>query len=152
MPLQDNLNMYKKILIILTALVILTGVYYYFRPMQTRVIIGDNTFYVDVAVTNKEKELGLGNRDSLAPDRGMVFVYDHDEQYRFWMKNMRFPIDILWIKGNIIVDITKNIPIPSGSDLPVYFPEVPVNIVLELPAGTVDTYGITTGSTATFRN
>jgi hypothetical protein len=129
MPLQDNLNMYKKILIILTALVILTGVYYYFRPMQTRVIIGDNTFYVDV-----------------------VFVYDHDEQYRFWMKNMRFPIDILWIKGNIIVDITKNIPIPSGSDLPVYFPEVPVNIVLELPAGTVDTYGITTGSTATFRN
>ena len=152
MPQRDSLNMKKYLLMILTVLITLTGIYYYFRPMKTRVIIGNKTFYADLAVTNQEKELGLGNRTSLAADHGMIFVYDHEEQYRFWMKNMRFPIDILWIKGNIIVDISKNVPIQTGSDLPVYTSVVPVNIILELPAGTADMYGIATGTTVTFRN
>ena len=97
----------KKLIVITAIFAIgIFSLWYYTRhPLQTTVSIRNKTFVVDVAVTAKEKELGLGNRDSLAADHGMLFIYDHKEVFPFWMKNMRFPIDIIWIDDQTIVDI-----------------------------------------------
>jgi uncharacterized protein len=142
----------KKFIFISFIVLVLVSVFYYLRhPIGTKVIINNHQFYVDVAVTNPEKESGLGNRDSLEPDHGMLFTYDHKEKYSYWMKNMRFPIDILWIADNTIVDITKNIPVDIKVPLKIYSPIVPVNKVLELNAGTSDRLGIKAGNTVYIR-
>ncbi len=145
----------KKILFPAIVVLLLVTTFYYLRnPLQTTVKIRNTTFIVDVAVTAKEKELGLGNRNSLAYDHGMLFVYDHKELFPFWMKNMRFPIDILWIEDKIIVDITKNVPIPENSTkkLPVYHPIVPVDTVLEVNAGITDRFNISVGDRIDINN
>ena len=139
----------KKIFFISAITLLAVSIFYYLRhPAGVKVQIGENVFYVDVAVTTPEKELGLGNRNSLEPNHGMLFAYDHKEQYSYWMKNMRFPIDILWIvPDNTIADITKNIPVATSTALTVYSPKVPVNKVLELNAGVSDRLGIHVGDT-----
>lgn len=145
----------KKLVVGSAVLITLFSLWYYSQhPLQTTVTIRGATFIVDMAVTPKEKEIGLGNRDTLAPDRGMLFVYDHKEVFPFWMKNMRFPIDILWIADLIIVDITKNVPVSDKpvEELPIYHPIVPVDKVLELPAGTVDRVDIIIGDKITIKS
>lgn len=138
----------KKIIFPAIVLLLLASVFYYLRhPLQSTVTIRGTKFFVDLAITPKEKDLGLGKRLMLPPDHGMIFPYDHKETYSFWMKDMHFPIDILWIDNKEIVDITKNIPAPSSQEekLPIYKPRIPVNTVLELPAGTSDRLGIVIG-------
>lgn len=138
----------KKLIAGAAILIPLFSLWFYSRhPLQTTVTVRNTTFIVDVAIQAKEKEIGLGYRNSLAADHGMLFVYDHKEVFPFWMKNMRFPIDILWIEDRIIVDITKDVPPPASpaEQLPLYHPRVPVDKVLELPAGTADRVGIIIG-------
>lgn len=138
----------KKIIIISAIALIVLSVFYYLRhPLGVKVDINNHVFSVDVAVTTPEKELGLGNRNTLEPNRGMLFVYDHKERFSYWMKNMRFPIDILWIEDNTIVYITKNISVDTMLPLKIYSPKVPVNKVLELNAGICDQYSIRVGDT-----
>jgi len=146
----------KKLIVITAILAIgIFSLWYYTRhPLQTTVTVRNTTFIVDVAVTAKEKELGLGNRDSLAADHGMLFVYDHKEIFPFWMKNMRFPIDIIWIDDQTIVDISRNVPVSDKPvrDLPIYHPSMPIDKVLELPAGTSDRVGIIIGDKITIKS
>lgn len=138
----------KKLFAIAVVLVGIFSLWFYSRhPLQTTVTVRNATFIVDVAITAKEKEIGLGYRESLAAGHGMLFVYDHKEIYSYWMRNMKFPIDIVWIDDRTIVDITKNVPVSGKplSELPIYHPIVPVDKVLELPAGTSDRVGIIIG-------
>ncbi len=138
----------KKILFPAIVVLLLTTAFYYFRhPLQSTVTIRGTRFFVDLAVSSKEKELGLGKRLTLPADHGMLFVYDHKERYSYWMKDMHFPIDILWLEDKNIVDIRKNVPAPATPEekLPLYNPILPVNTVLELPAGTSDKFGIVVG-------
>lgn len=138
----------KKILIFLMALLATFTVWYYWRnPLITKVRIRNQVFLVDVAVTSKEKERGLGHRDSLPPNHGMLFVYPQKGSYTFWMKEMRFPIDIIWIDGKTVVDITQNAPMSTGTPLAEYRPKVAVDKVLEVNAGDVEKTGITIGDT-----
>ncbi|MBE0429236.1 MAG: DUF192 domain-containing protein [Thermoleophilia bacterium] len=62
--------------------------------------------YLEVARTQQEKTQGLMNRDYLAPDHGMVFIYDHPVRGSFWMKNTFIPLSIAFISGSgVILDI-----------------------------------------------
>jgi uncharacterized membrane protein (UPF0127 family) len=75
---------------------------------------------------------------------GMLFIFPVPSLYGFWMKDMRFPIDIVWISDNRVVGISHNIP-PAAQQslvLPRYYPPRPVSLVLELPAGTAVADGI----------
>ncbi len=138
----------KKILIFLAVLLGTFTIWYYWRnPLSTRIKLHNQIFLVDVAVTEQEKRRGLGYRDSLPPDRGMLFVYNQKGQYDFWMKGMRFPLDFMWIDGKNVVDITTNVPVATSESLPQYRPKVPVDKILELNAGTVEKYGIAIGDT-----
>jgi len=139
----------KKIFIICGILLLIVLSWFYVKhPLVTRIQVGQNIFTIELAITEAEKEKGLGYRDSLAPNHGMLFPYDHSEKYSFWMKGMRFPIDILWIRDSKIIDISKNVPVATSSVLPIYSPQEPANQVLEINAGASDADGIKIGDLA----
>ena len=104
----------------------------------------DKTIKVMVADTPELRAKGLSGREGLARDEGMLFIFDSDGKYQFWMKDMRFNVDILWIsdKGEV-VDIKEN---ASPSIYPAVFaPNSPARYVLELPAGFVRENLVTVG-------
>ena len=139
----------KKLFIVCGILLLIVLILYYMKhPLLTRIQVGQTIFTVELAITDAQKEKGLGYRDSLAPNHGMLFPYDHPEKYSFWMKGMRFPIDILWIRDSKIIDISKNVPIATSSVLPIYSPQEPANQVLEVNAGVSDKDGIKIGDLA----
>jgi uncharacterized membrane protein (UPF0127 family) len=97
--------------------------------------------WVEVADTPREQEKGLGERDSLAWDHGMYFEYDRPAFYAFWMKGMRFSIDIVWLREGRIVDLDPNVPFEEGSNGPTLRPAELVDAVLEVPAGYAAVHG-----------
>ena len=89
---------------------------------------------LEIADSPTERTQGLSDRPSLPDDSGMLFIFDEPGYYSFWMKNMLFPIDIIWLDENWrIVKIDENI-------LPETYPALldppsPVKYVLEINAG-----------------
>ena len=67
------------------------------------------------------------------------------------MKDMKFPIDIIWIQGNEVVDIAPNLPVVAAEFLSTYEPKVPANYVLEVNAGFVEEHGIKVGDNIEIR-
>lgn len=136
----------------LTLVVI--GIYLFKKP-EPKIMIGELVIPVEVAVSDKEKNKGLGYRDKLGDGRGMIFVFDHKDQYPFWMRGMRFPIDILWISGNVIVEITDNVQVPGNPEdtmrISIYHPQAPIDRVLELNAGAAQKYGINIGDEVRYK-
>ena len=90
---------------------------------------------LEIARTPEEQRLGLGERDALAWDRGMLFVYETPGFPRFWMKGMRFDIDIVWIREGRIVEISHRVRHVPGENGPVVAPRSLADTVLEVPAG-----------------
>jgi uncharacterized membrane protein (UPF0127 family) len=145
----------KKVLIVFVAALLLFTLYYYFRhPIGEKAIINGHTIRLELAVTETEKEKGLGYRDTLAADSGMLFVYEHPDRYGFWMKGMRFPLDFIWINGNKVADISQNILQPVNDTVqPVSLaPAVPADKVLEVNSGMIQSLGIRVGDLVQFVN
>lgn len=119
------------------------------------VTIKDTTFSVEIAKTASQKEKGLSGRKALAENKGMIFPFDTNDYVRFWMRDMKFPIDILFIRDDRIVTIYENVPAPATSEEnanpPVYAPTEPVNRVLELQAGSVQKLGVKQGDTISIK-
>ncbi len=91
---------------------------------------------VEVADTLKKRSLGLGKRPSLKKGWGMLFVFEERKPHRFWMKDMQFPLDIIWLDNHRIVHINQNAkPATSDNEPDVMTSPVPVNFVLEIAAG-----------------
>ncbi len=90
---------------------------------------------VEIADTREKQALGLGQRDELAWDHGMFFTYAKPAFYAFWMKGMRFSIDIVWILDDRIVAIDQSVPFEPGGTGPTLRPDSLVDAVLEVPAG-----------------
>ena len=111
--------------------------------------VGNAEFQVELAITPEEQMQGLSLRPSLAAGTAMLFVYRHQSRYRFWMKDMQFPLDIVWIgSGCNVVDVTLNAtpePDLEPGQLPRYSPEVPAQYVLEINAGEAGARGIKAG-------
>ncbi len=117
--------------------------------------IGANKIQVEVADTQGERSKGLGGRQNLAQDQGMLFIFDHPDKYPFWMKGLSFSLDFIWIKGNLVVDILPNVPPPvegqADSSLPIYQPKVEIDKVLEVNAGTAQRLNIKVGDTISIK-
>src|SRR4030042_3120129 len=113
------------------------------------VSINNQTIYVNLAITNEEKSKGLSGRNNLSENEGMLFIFDYKSIPDFWMKGMKFPLDIIWINDNIIVDVDENIQNPKSlsnlNQLQKYSPSVPINFVLEVNAGFCSKKGIKIG-------
>lgn len=142
----------RNVVIGIGLLIVFMMVYYRLRPLATTVSTGKTSFTVEVAMTKAEQERGLSHRDSLAPGHGMLFVFRYVDRHAFWMKDMRFPLDIVWLYGNRIMDITYDVPVPTDYPLPIYRPSAQVDRVLEINAGEATAAGLKIGDTVTYRN
>ncbi len=120
---------------------------------RATVRIGGAVVDAEVAHTSSERQRGLSFRDGLAPGTGMLFVYSGADYRTFWMKDMRFCIDIVWIEGGQVVGAVQNAcPSPAGtpdSQLPRYTSPVPVRYALEVPAGWLARNGLGRGAPVT---
>ena len=120
--------------------------------LKSEVKISGITIPVEVAKTDVQRRTGLSNQDDLPEGDGMFFEFvQKDVKPPFWMKDMRFAIDILWINDNEIVQIDNNVqpPAPRTADneLILYMPNQPIDYVLELNAGFTDEHNIKVGDT-----
>ncbi|MBI4381706.1 MAG: DUF192 domain-containing protein [candidate division NC10 bacterium] len=108
------------------------------------VIDGRVAINVEVARSPQAQTRGLGGRPSLKKGTGMVFPYDGPGPRGIWMKGMRIPIDILWIREGRIVAIEAKVPPPSSNGALAVFSHV-ADLVLEVPAGYAKEMGIRVG-------
>lgn len=111
--------------------------------------IGDKIINAELANTDALRQRGLSYRENLEENSGVLFIFDTPQIPFFWMKDMNFPLDIIWINENTIVGIDKNVPFPDKNtplnQLPKYSPKEKVNYVLEVNAGFTDNNGIEVG-------
>jgi len=108
---------------------------------QPTLIIGGTTLAIEIADDALERAQGLSGRASLQQNSGMLFLFEEPFIASFWMKDMNFPLDFIWIRDNTIVDITERVPAPTDVNLPSYQPNQPVDAVLEVNAGWVAEHG-----------
>jgi len=88
---------------------------------------------------------GLSGRESLGEGKGMLFIFNGSAVRSFWMKDMNFPIDIIWIKDDEIVGFVENAPIPEAVKIPSFRSPSDVDKALELNAGSVKKFNIQIG-------
>ncbi len=92
----------------------------------------------ELARTEEERALGLMFREKINEDQGMLFIFEKGGIYPFWMKNMKFSIDILWLdKEKRIIHLEENVPPCLKEPCPTYSSQLPATYVLELKAGSV---------------
>ncbi|MCH2518783.1 MAG: DUF192 domain-containing protein [Dehalococcoidia bacterium] len=119
------------------------------------VSISGVSFTVDVADTPEKRFQGLSGRPVLEEGTGMLFIFQEERKHTFWMKDMRFPLDMVWIDASCAVaDITTGVPSPppdsNDSVLPTYSPSAPATYNLEINAGVAAASGLKTGDPVTF--
>jgi uncharacterized membrane protein (UPF0127 family) len=96
----------------------------------------DNCVSVEEVSKPEDLQRGLMYRKGLEKDKGMFFVFGFDDKHPFWMKNMSFDLDMVWIsKGGDIVFIGQNIPACKETPCPIYTPDQAARYVLELSSG-----------------
>lgn len=106
-----------------------------------KVASGKLDINAEIAANLAARKKGLGKRDYIDIDNGMLFVFEQPGDYAIWMKDMKFAIDIIWIDENkMIVDIAENVPPQPGKsdkELVVYKPKGTSKYILEISAGLV---------------
>jgi len=115
--------------------------------------IDSAVFTVEVASTSLEQTRGLSFRPSLGASDGMLFTFSAASVQSFWMKDMNFPLDMIWINGAVVIGFSQNVPAPAPGtalwNLPVYISPGDADKVLEVNAGTVAKYNIRVGDSVT---
>ena len=119
---------------------------------QVNVIVNGVVLVADIAATDEQRTKGLSVKDSLADNEAMLFVLDNEGEHTFWMKNMKFPIDIIWIDTDkTVVHIEHNLQ-PCSSELfcPTYKPNDESLYVLETVGGFAERHDIVKGTIVEF--
>ncbi|MEW6617242.1 MAG: DUF192 domain-containing protein [Patescibacteria group bacterium] len=147
------MNKNKKIIFIFLV-IFLVGIIFIFQkakdPIIERphVLLRGEKIFVEIADTEEKREMGLSGRDTIGDEEGMLFLFPEEGGYGFWMKEMKFPIDIIWIHKGKIVWIEKNVDPQVGiSDekLRVYTFSGNADTVLEIKAGKSDILNLKEG-------
>ncbi|MGF1540780.1 MAG: DUF192 domain-containing protein [Pleurocapsa sp.] len=118
-------------------------------PITAQATIARQTINLEVAQTSTQQATGLMFREYLQPDRGMLFPFETPRIARFWMKNVSIPLDMVFLKGDRVVDIAINVPPCKTESCPVYGPDVLVDRVLELSGGRSQELGLKPGDKIT---
>jgi len=106
---------------------------------------------VDLATTQAEQEQGLSGRGSMGPDHGMLFIFQSEDYWSFWMTEMKFPLDIIWFNSSRqAVFFEQSLPPCSPTACPVFTPSTKAMYVLEINAGFVAAHKVSLGDMFTF--
>lgn len=158
--LIKNINMKRKIIYLVSLILIIFFIFYIQTKQdiknicgkyhQKEIQINSNNIIVDIADNDCKRELGLSNKISLN-NKGMLFIFENSGNYSFWMKDMNFPIDILWMDDNFnVIGIEKNL---ATSTYPETFGKEYISkYILELPAGFSDKNNIKNGDKIIYKN
>jgi uncharacterized membrane protein (UPF0127 family) len=115
---------------------------------HVQIKVGEKIINVEVVNTPKSTAQGLSGRDEIGT-QGMLFIFPKTETRYFWMKDMNFDIDIVWITDSKVIDISRNVPTPQPNTpdfkLETYSAKDSVNMVLELNSGVAQEYNINPG-------
>lgn len=109
------------------------------------ITVAGNTVRVGVADTPAARKQGLSGRPGLAPDEGLLFVFEKEGTWGFWMKDMRFSIDIVWVGKDGRVVFTKERATPESYP-EAFVPPAPALYVVELPEGYCASHNVHIGS------
>jgi len=142
----------KDFFFLTLGLVIIVGSIFLFltRPLATTeefkiIRVNDVAIRVEIANTPGTRAQGLSARQGLAEGTGMLFVFDEPGKYGFWMKDMNFAIDIVWIdEASRVISVERNV-LPETFPR-VFYPNRAVKYVLELSAGATQRYRIDIGT------
>lgn len=143
----------RWLIVVLVLALIGFGIYSMVAQLSTpstAVTLGSTVLDAEVVDTAELRELGLSGRSGLGRDQAMLFVFEHDGKWSIWMKDMKFPIDAVWLDGNKrVVHVAKNLQ-PDVEPYTTYSPGKPARYIIELPAGAADKLNIRLGSPAEF--
>ncbi len=141
------MNVFGVVAIVVT----LVAIFFFMRQTrpptpQTIVTIGTTEVRVNVADTLEERVQGLSGRKSLKEGEGLLFIFEQEGAQGIWMKDMLFPIDIVWASSDgTIITIAPNVT-PDTYPEAFYAKEPVARYVLELPAGFAERHGIAEGA------
>ena len=136
------------------ALLVLLFLGYHFWTAVTidnisYVQIGGQNVKVDLALTEAEHTKGLSGKNELVENEGMLFIFTESGKHSFWMKDMNFPIDIVWISSDMkVVYIKKNATPETYPEA--FIPDVDAKYVLEISAGFSDKNNLKVGDSLKF--
>ena len=117
---------------------------YLYGDQKGTVFVGDVSIVVSHANDQIEREKGLSGTVELAESEGMFFTFDEESYHGMWMKDMNYPIDILWINNDLkVIHIEENV-LPESYPA-TYFSHTPARFVLETNAYFVDTFRLAVG-------
>jgi uncharacterized membrane protein (UPF0127 family) len=131
-----------SLVIILAAILILINNQI---PKTPTAEINGHVFSLYLAKTSQEQEVGLSKFTRINNNQGMLFIFQRKDYFSFWMKGMKFPIDIIFINGCKIVDIFQNVPVPTSNTFSTYTTRQKADKVIEINAGLTKEYGIKAG-------
>jgi uncharacterized membrane protein (UPF0127 family) len=136
------MKLFALILGILIVLLIAFLSLNYLFPKTPMIEINGHIFNLYLAETSQDQAIGLAKYNKLEQNQGMLFLFDKGDFYSFWMKDMKFPIDIIFIQDNKVVDVFNSVPVWPNENLPVYTTKTKANKVLEINAGLANQYKI----------
>jgi uncharacterized protein len=123
----------KKLLVFIILIICILIVVYMPYKKTTILKYDDFVFETEIRDTIKGRRIGLMNHESLERNQAMLFVFKEADKHGFWMKNMKFPIDILWLDEDYkIVDIKNDIPPCVTQECIMYYPSKEAKYVLEI--------------------
>jgi len=123
------------------------------KPIK-QVLVNEQKVQVRLASSQSELAKGLSGVSELADNQGMLFIFPTKDYYRFWMKDMLIPLDIIWLDNNTIVDLSDNVPPPANlaeqEDLPKYSTAEKADYVLEVNADFIENNQVMVGDTVEY--
>jgi uncharacterized membrane protein (UPF0127 family) len=119
-------------------------------PRAYVIFVDGTRVCTNAADTEEKRARGLMFRESLGEDEGMLFTFDTPRRYGFWMKNVRMPLDIIWLdEHGRVVWIVESAPPCETDPCPMYVPPANASFVVEVAGGFVRRHGIASGDTVT---
>ena len=135
-------------LLLILAIVLSQTVVAYFMPPKAVLHLGDGRFDIRIADTDRTRKKGLSDTPSLPADEALLFVFDRNGRWSIWMKDMNYPIDIVWLDDSMkVVDYVMNVP-PDSYPTKSFFPKEDARYVVEFSSGTIKKKGIRLGQKA----
>jgi len=120
-------------------------------PITAEAIFQEQVISLEIARTPRQQAIGLMHREDLPSNHGMLFTIDPPRQVHFWMRNVQFPLDMLFLRDGEVQAIAHNVPPCTTSTCPTYGPDNLVDQVIELKGGQAEALGISIGDTMSIR-
>jgi len=153
---MKNINK-KEIIVIIVLVLLALGFSYWYNNGSifgeiTSVCFEERCFAVEIADSDEERRIGLMFRESLGLDNGMLFIFEEERNYLFWMKDTFIPLDIIWInKEREVIFVANAVPCLTDGECNLINPIRKALYVLEVNSGIVNEIGLKVGDKVDFK-